>query len=130
MYLQENLQAVFAMLGVTFVPHWRFFIHCFLMSSLNPVCAICQVSLIGIYPFCTFSPAHPRVICNTFILPFPDFSSYRECYGSEQTFFTRKHFLPCTPSPYFGTFGIHMRGVTLHPGSSSMPALIELFPSS
>ena len=29
---------------------------------------------------------------------------YREWYGFERKFFTHKRFLPCTPSPHFGTF--------------------------
>ena len=44
-----------------------FFIHCFLASSLTLLRAIAR----NLHPFYTFSPAHRRVICDTFILAFP-----------------------------------------------------------
>ena len=44
-----------------------FFIHCFLASSLTLLWAIARI----LHPFYTFSPAHRRVICDTFILTFP-----------------------------------------------------------
>ena len=53
----------------------------------------------GLHPFYTFSPAHRRVICDTFILAFLGFSFYRELYGFEQAFFYPQafftlHFFP------------------------------------
>ena len=81
----ENLQEVFVMLFVLAVvlPHWRFFIHCISTSSLTLPWAIAGF----LHPFYSFSPAHCRVIRDTFILNFLAFHFYRECYGFEQGFF-------------------------------------------
>ena len=46
---------------------------------------------------------------------------YRDWYGFERTFFTCRRFLPYTPS-----FVTQMQAGTPHPGSPSVPALIEL----
>ena len=77
----ENLQKVFLVL-----PQWRFFIHCFSMSSFTLPWAIARFLL----PFYTLSAAHRRVIRDTFILNFLDLSvtAYRERYGFEPAFFT------------------------------------------
>ena len=69
----ENLQEVFVMLVVV-VPHLLlfdvfiilFFIHCFSTSSLTLPWAIARF----LHRFYTFSPAHCRVIHDTFILTF------------------------------------------------------------
>ena len=46
------------------------FIHCPLMSFLTRLLAIVRFTITSICPFCSFSPAYLRVICNTFILTF------------------------------------------------------------
>ena len=68
----ENFQEVFVMLVVVvvFLPHWRFFIHCLSTSSLTLPWTIAGL----LHPFYTFSPAHCRVIHDTFILTFLGFS--------------------------------------------------------
>ena len=49
------------------------------------------------------------------------------CYGFEWAFFTRRRFLPYSPSPAFlACFVIRMRAGTPHLGSSSVPALTGL----
>ena len=68
--------------------------HCFSTSSLTLSWTIVRV----LHPFCTFSLAHRRLICNTFTIPL---SSYLERYGFEWAFFTHRRFLPYAPSQHF-----------------------------
>ena len=58
------------MLVVVVLLHWRFFIHCFLTSSLTLPRTITGF----LHPFYTFSLAHGRVIRDIFILTFLGFS--------------------------------------------------------
>ena len=75
-----------------------FFIHIFfLTSSLTLPWTIARF----LDPFCTFSPAHNKVIRNTFIFSTIPLSSYRERYGFERRFFTHRPFLPYAPSRHF-----------------------------
>ena len=86
---------------VAVLPHWMFFIHCFSTSSLTLPWAIAGF----LHPFYTFIPAHRRVICGTFIITFLSFSVTvlpRALRFWAGVFYPR--FLPCTPSPNFGTF--------------------------
>ena len=79
---EENLGEVFVMLVVA-LPHRRFsiFIHCISTSSLTNLWAIFTFTHSSISPFCTFIPAHCRVIRDTFNLDFLGFSFYHERYG-------------------------------------------------
>ena len=83
-----------------------FFIHCFSTSSLTFPWAIARF----LHPSCTFSPAHRRVICDTFILTFfyPSLLQfYCDGYGFEwaffypQAFFTLRYFLTFLTQPPF-----------------------------
>ena len=69
-----------------------FFIHIFFSTSLTLPWTIARF----LDPFCTFSPAHRRVICNTFIFqPF--------CYLlTASATVLSGHFLPYAPSQHFG----------------------------
>ena len=66
-YFWEKTQGVFVMLVVVVLPHLRFYFHFFLTSSLIFSWVITRFTFKGIYPF---SPAHCKVICNTFIFTF------------------------------------------------------------
>ena len=68
--------------------------------------------------FYTFSPAHCRLIRDTFISTFPG-SSYREHYGFECAFFTHRRFLLYAPSPTFLTQLAFIKA-SLGVGSSSL----------
>ena len=63
----ENFQEVFV---TVFLLHERFFIHCFSTSCLTLPWVIARF----LHPFYTFSPAHRKVIRDTFILTFLGFS--------------------------------------------------------
>ena len=102
-------------------------IYCFLTSSLIFPWDIARLTLRGIYPFWSFSPAHCRMICYTFIWTFLGFSFYRECYGFDWASSTYRLLSSCTPSLYFATFVTQMIAGSPHPGSSSLLALKELF---
>ena len=67
LHFWEKPQGVFVMLVVVALPHLSFFIHFFLTSSLIFSWVITRFTFKGIYPF---SPAHCKVICNTFIFTF------------------------------------------------------------
>ena len=77
----ENLQRSFCDVGLVFYLEGGFSFHCFSTSSLTLPWAITRF----LDPFYTFSPAHRRVIHDTFILTF---HFYRQCYGFEWAFFT------------------------------------------
>ena len=80
----------------------------------------------GFYtPFYTFSRAHRRVIRDTFILTFLGFSFLPGVLRFWVSVFYPWAFLPYTPS-----FVTQARAGTPHPGSSSVPALTELFLSA
>ena len=122
----ENFLEVFVMLVVAAVLlHWRFFLHCILTSSLTLPWAIAGF----LHPFYTFSPAHHRVICHTFIWTFLGFSvtilprAVRFWAGIfyQQAFFTLHPF-----PKFWHVFVTEMRAETPHPGSSSVPFLTEL----
>ena len=86
---------------VVFVlPHWSFSILCFSTSYLALPRAIFRITLAGIYQFCTFSLAHRRVICNTFMLTFLSILLYCECYGFDLAFY-RQPFFTLHSSPIF-----------------------------
>ena len=93
----DKLQEVFVMLVVVVVlPHWRFFVHCFLTLSLILPWAIAGF----LQQFCNFSPA------DAFIWTFLGFSVTvlpRVVRFWAEVFYPQA-FLPCTPSPHFGTF--------------------------
>ena len=87
-----------------------FFIHIYFPAS----CLTLPWTIAGfLHPFYIFSPAHRKVICDTFISTFPG-SSYREHYGFEWAFFTHRRFLPYAPSQTFLT----------------QPAFMKAFPRS
>ena len=67
LHFWEKPQGVFVMLVVVALPHLRFFIHFFLTSSLIFSWVITRFTFKGIY---LFSPAHCKVIWNTFIFTF------------------------------------------------------------
>lgn len=74
-----------------------------------------QVYSKGLYPFCTFSPTHCKVICGTFnltfcclLLPSRSFHCYLKCYVFKRVFFTLwcflhffPHLLHASPQPDF-----------------------------
>ena len=114
------------MLVVAALPNWRSFIYCISTSSLTLRCPIGRFTLTRIYPFCTFSPAYRRLICNIFTWTFLlDLSFYSEQYGFERALYTLRCFLPCHPSSNFGTFMNQVRAGSSHLRLSFMPALIE-----
>ena len=126
----QNLREFFVMLVVVAVlPHWRFFLHCFSMSSLTLPWAIAGF----LHPFYTFSPAHRKVIRDTFIWDFLGFSvtvlprvlRFREGVFYPQAFCTL-HFFPT----FRDVFVTQMRAETSHPESCSVPTLSELSPSA
>ena len=75
--------------------------HCFSTSCLTLPWTIAGF----LHPFYSFSPAHCRVICNTFILPFPR-SSFSQFYCERfsvgifypQAFFTLRSFTAILPA--------------------------------
>ena len=75
---------------------WCWSSHCFSISSLTLPWTIAEF----LHPFYTFSPAHRRVIRDTFISNLSEifFSQfYRERYSFELAFFTHRRFLPYAP---------------------------------
>ena len=77
---------------------WCCSCHCFSMSSLTLPWTIAGF----LHPFYTFSPAHRRVIRDTFIFNLSEifFSQfYRERYGFEWALFTHRRFLSYASSP-------------------------------
>ena len=116
----DKLQEVFVMLVVVVVlPHWRFFVHCFLTLSLILPWAIAGF----LQQFCNFSPA------DAFIWTFLGFSVtvlprvvrfWAEVFYP-QAFFTLHSF----PTLWY-VFVTQMRTGTPHPGSFSVPALTGL----
>ena len=107
-----------------FSPHWRFFINCFSTSFLTLSWAISGF----LHPFYTFSPAHRRVICNTFILTFLGFSItflprvlwFWADVSYPRAFFTLHSFT------FLWRFVTQMPAGTPHPWSSSVTVLLEL----
>ena len=92
-----------------------FFIHIyFSTSSLTLPWTIAGF----LYPFCTFNPAHRRVICDTFISTFWG-SSYRKRYGFEWALFIHRRFLPYAPSLTFLTQPAFIK-LFLEAGSTSL----------
>ena len=94
---------------------FMFFIHIyFLTLSLTLPWTIARF----LHSFYTFSPAHLRLIRNTFISIFPG-SSCRERYSFEWAFFTHRRFLPYDPLPTFLTQPAFAKAF-LGAGSSSL----------
>ena len=97
----ENLQEVFVMLVVVAVFYLTggFYVSGLLfLATGTPLWLLRPVktsSSSELYPGCF----RLLYFCQAFSSQF-----YRERYGFEWAFFTHKHFLPCTPSPHFGTF--------------------------
>ena len=99
----ENLQWGFCDVGccssIIAVFVMLFFIHCLSTSFLTLPWAIVRF----LHPFCTFRPAHCRVICDNFILTFWILllQFCRERYGFEWVFFTHRCFLSYASSQDF-----------------------------
>ena len=99
----ENLQWGFCDVGccssIIAVFVMLFFIHCLSTSFLTLPWAIVRF----LHPFCTFRPAHCRVICDNFILTFWILllQFYPERYGFEWVFFTHRCFLSDASSQDF-----------------------------
>ena len=75
-----------------------FFIHiCFSTSSLTLLWTIAGF----LHPFHTFSPAHRRVICDTFIFNHSVILLLCGATALGGHFFIHMRFLPCAPSPAF-----------------------------
>ena len=66
------------------LPHRTFFYPLLFVSYLTLPLAIARFILTDLHQFCASSPAHCRVICDTFILTFLNISLYSDCYGFER----------------------------------------------
>ena len=111
---------------VVFVlPHWSFSILCFSTSYLALPRAIFRITLAGIYQFCTFSLAHRRVICNTFMLTFLSILLYCECYGFDLAFY-RQPFFTLHSCLIFEALVTQMKAGISPQGCSCMSAFIAM----
>ena len=118
----ENLQKVFVMLVVVLhsllfdVFVMLLFIHCFSTSSLALPWAIARF----LHPFYSFSPAHRRVIRDTFILTFLDLSVTVLLWVLRiwESFFTLRYFLPYTPSRHSAVLPWWLQGSNDRPSPS------------
>ena len=121
-----NFLEVFVMLVVAAVLlHWRFFLHCIWTSSLTLPWAIAGF----LHPFYTFSPAHHRVVCDTFIWTFLGFSVTilpRAVWFWAGIFYPQAFFTFHPFPKFWHVFVTEMPAETTHPGSSSVPSLTEL----
>ena len=110
----KNLQEVFVILVIVVVLyHWRFFIHCFSTSSFTLPWTIAGL----LHPFYAFSPAHRRVIPDTFIL-----TALRFWAG---VFYQQAFFILHSFPTFWYVFVKQMRAGTPDAESSSLPALTD-----
>ena len=76
--------------------------------------AITRFTLLGSYPFCTFTPTHCRVICNTLIIVVDFVVALRGCYGSGWTFLPSNVFYHTLPDIVWCTTSVsNLRGCFL-----------------